>query len=581
MAGNPQIIVQFVADLTKLAAGAKEVDKAGKSASKGLDWKGVAKWAGAAGTLAVAGKFVTGAVKSTTDLAKATLGLQRATGLDTKTASEWVQLLKERGIGTDTFGKSVLGLSKNMEAWRRAGADTPSMLKELGVSFADVQKGDVGAVLREVSDGLSKIQNPAQKAVAAQKLFGKGGNALIPILGKGSDALDESLGKFDKYGATLDGNVTKSVADMTKSQRELDAAQAGLSVTVGTTLIPAMAGLFSALDSILQVAAPLLKNQTAMKVVIAVLAGAYLAYQAAVIISTVATLGLNAAMLPQILLWGGIVLAIVAVIAVAILLAKNWNTVAAVLSAAFGKIKAAALAVWNWIRANWPLLLAILAGPIGIAVLLIQRYWSQITSAARSAIAAIRSAWSGLSSFISGIVHTIGGYLDRLVTALEGPGNAAKDAAAAVKSAIGKIPGYIEAIVGKVRSAASSVASAIKTPINAVLRAWNGITLSIPRIAIPKLKIGPKTFGGGSFGGGSVSFPDVPLLAAGGVVDRATLALIGEGSGREIVAPEDLLRQIVGEGSGASFTLNIYPRTADAQDVAYGFRRLELLRTGR
>src|SRR4029077_1035616 len=235
--------------------------------------------------------------------------------------------------------------------WRAKGAAAPSLLKDLGVSFASVQKGDTGAVLSQVADGLAKIQNPAQRAVAAQKLFGRNGQALLPILAKGSAGLQANLDQFDKYGATLDGDVTKSVAEMTKNQRELDAAQKGLGITVGTTLLPAMVGLFGALDSILQFAQPLLKNSTAMSVVIAVLAIAFVAYQAAVVISTVATLGLNAAMLPQILLWGGIVLAVIAVIAVVVLLAKNWDKVSAVLKAAFAKIQAAAAAVWNWIKA--------------------------------------------------------------------------------------------------------------------------------------------------------------------------------------------------------------------------------------
>jgi len=56
---------------------------------------------------------------------------------------------------------------------------------------------------------------------------------------------------------------------------------------------------------------------------------------------------------------------------------------------------------------------------------------------------------------------------------------------------------------------------------------------------------------------------------------------VGGEKGREIVTPEHLLREIVGERGGDSFTLVMQPRTADAGDVAYAFRRLELLRTGR
>jgi hypothetical protein len=60
------------------------------------------------------------------------------------------------------------------------------------------------------------------------------------------------------------------------------------------------------------------------------------------------------------------------------------------------------------------------------------------------------------------------------------------------------------------------------------------------------------------------------------VLTRPTLFVGGE-AGTEIVSPEDLLRQIMREEGGGRYTLNIYPRTADASDIAYGFRRLELL----
>ena len=36
-----------------------------------------------------------------------------------------------------------------------------------------------------------------------------------------------------------------------------------------------------------------------------------------------------------------------------------------------------------------------------------------------------------------------------------------------------------------------------------------------------------------------------------------------------------------GSGGGGSYTLNLTTLRADANDVAWGFRRLELLRTGR
>jgi hypothetical protein len=105
---------------------------------------------------------------------------------------------------------------------------------------------------------------------------------------------------------------------------------------------------------------------------------------------------------------------------------------------------------------------------------------------------------------------------------------------------------WIAGIVDRVKAVAADVANAIKRPINSVIRAWNGLQIPRLEVKLPKRKIFGKTVGGGSFGFGPVEFPDIPQLAAGGVVSSPTLALIGE-QGSEIVAPERMLRDLIGD----------------------------------
>jgi len=127
------------------------------------------------------------------------------------------------------------------------------------------------------------------------------------------------------------------------------------------------------------------------------------------------------------------------------------------------------------------------------------------------------------------------------------PAQAAQAAAGAIKSAIGGAISFLEGLAGKAAAAASAIADAIKRPINALISGWNSLSFTVPSIHIPSVKILGKEIGGGSIGGFSIGFPNIPMLAQGGVVSRPTLAMVGEGQGREIVAPEDLLRSILGE----------------------------------
>jgi hypothetical protein len=66
----------------------------------------------------------------------------------------------------------------------------------------------------------------------------------------------------------------------------------------------------------------------------------------------------------------------------------------------FDDVKKAAGKVWNWIRGHWPLLLAILTGPFGLATLFIIRNRDKIVAFLRSGFAAIKGFASGAASWI-------------------------------------------------------------------------------------------------------------------------------------------------------------------------------------
>src|SRR6185312_5323625 len=79
----------------------KSVDATGRSASKAsVGWKKaagtMAKWAGGAAALYAAKRGVEASIHTTEDLAKSTLAVQRATGLDAKQASAWAEVMKSR-----------------------------------------------------------------------------------------------------------------------------------------------------------------------------------------------------------------------------------------------------------------------------------------------------------------------------------------------------------------------------------------------------------------------------------------------------------------------------------------------------
>jgi phage-related protein len=85
-----------------------------------------------------------------------------------------------------------------------------------------------------------------------------------------------------------------------------------------------------------------------------------------------------------------------AVIAVAVLIIKYHKQIWAFVQKVWHGVLAVIQDVWTWVKRNWPLLLSILTGPIGAAVIYIIRHWSSLLSG-------IKSAWNAVIGWFAAI----------------------------------------------------------------------------------------------------------------------------------------------------------------------------------
>ena len=107
------------------------------------------------------------------------------------------------------------------------------------------------------------------------------------------------------------------------------------------------------------------------------------------------------------------------------------------------------------------------------------------------------------------------------------------------------------------------IGNIMKAPINFIINIINGFIDGLRSIKIPDWVPG--------VGGKGIDIPRIPLLAKGGIIDRATLAVVGE-SGKEAVMPlenntgwiDQLAGKIAGKG-GAGTTSSDQPIILNVQ----------------
>jgi hypothetical protein len=249
MARGGRVRVYFDGDAKSLerATGKaeKSIGKLGTATNRlGKDLGGARKhllgFAAGFGTLAGAASFIKGSVKVTEELAVGTKKLASLTGLSEKEASRWVSTAKVRNVESKALNIGFITLARNIRSATEGGDQQIKMFRELGVSQAELKKGDITQVLLDTSDAFQKLGGGSERTAIAQKLFGRQAQTLLPLLKEGSGALKEQLLLSDKYGTTLSKNQVQKGLEALKAQRELNLAMTGLKVTVGQALLPGL-----------------------------------------------------------------------------------------------------------------------------------------------------------------------------------------------------------------------------------------------------------------------------------------------------------------------------------------------------
>jgi hypothetical protein len=293
---------------------------------------------------------------------------------------------------------------------------------------------------------------------------------------------------------------------------------------------------------------------------------------------------------------GAVILAVTILIGVFVLLYNKNKTFRDFVIRMWERIKEGAQMVWNWIKENWPILLAILTGPIGLAVLAIVRNWDTIVEFVRGIpgrIAAIASTmWTAVTSFFSSMWQNLQKRWDDVLAYVRAIPGRLRAANTAMWSWIGdrfgamrdnlatRVTAFIEfvrGLPGRVRNAAANMwdglTAAFITTLNGIIMRWNRFSLD--------LRFPDKIFGislGPLAGRGfTLETPNIPYLgglADGGVVrPRAggSLALIAEAGRTERVEPLDaqglsvrdraIIKFLAGkqQGAGTNLTFKVYP----------------------
>ncbi len=153
--------------------------------------------------------------------------LAQRTGISVKAQQEWSVAMALVGLQSGSLTVAMRVLSKNILDSRDASTDSARTFRALGITSTNTEQ-----VIRDLADSFAAMPDGAQKSRLAIQLLGRSGLELIPILNKGSAALDESAKQAREFGLVLNDSQVKSLTAVDDAWDKVGVAMQGFKTQI-------------------------------------------------------------------------------------------------------------------------------------------------------------------------------------------------------------------------------------------------------------------------------------------------------------------------------------------------------------
>ena len=234
---SKDIAVTLTSDTRKFSSGMKSARDDLSLLSTGIKAAGVA----------VAGFLTFQAVKSGLGALTDTIGKlddlaaeSERLGVSTEFLSELHHAAKLSDTDIEALNGGLEKLEKNLGKATDDGKGLTDTLAKFGLDAQQLAAAGPEEAFLRISDAAAGIRDPFQRAAFVTDLFGKSGQSLLGILGKGREGITELRKEARLLGVSLSSDAAEKAGLADDAMKRLDSSWMGLKTTLAIELAPAM-----------------------------------------------------------------------------------------------------------------------------------------------------------------------------------------------------------------------------------------------------------------------------------------------------------------------------------------------------
>lgn len=133
------------------------------------------------------------------------------------------------GVGTEEFEKGVTKLARSQSQALGGNQEALASFQSLGISLQDLQTLSLDQLTMRTADGFRNIAGSAASVNTAMTLMGRGGAALLPLMNRGSQGIQELINRARELGtANLTGEQVNQIREMKGAWKQVGEAIQGI-----------------------------------------------------------------------------------------------------------------------------------------------------------------------------------------------------------------------------------------------------------------------------------------------------------------------------------------------------------------
>lgn len=452
-----EVTIKFKGDKSEIARTIDEVKKETGGIGESMTRAGSTMTKGVTVPILAAGAALIGLGVSAGNTADELLDMRDQTGASLDTLQEMRYVASQAGVDQDFYARSIDEVIKAQDRLQKGTGPAAEALDALGVSVknADGSMRSATEITDDAMQALAAIEDPTLRASLAQDIFKRAHLDLLPVLGQGTEAIEDQRRAAHELGAVQSEESLQSANKFRQGMERLKTGIGGVVGSLGGALAPILTDTI--IPMIEENVVPLVETfagwietlskkfqdlpgpvQKAIMIFggLAAAAGPVLSVGGK-LVSNFGAVAKGFKALSTVLAANPYIAIIAATVAIVTLIITNWDTIKEFLIKVWDTIKEIAGKVWGAVKDAFKAILDTIKG-------IFETIWNGIRDT-------LRTLWNGIKSIAETIWNGIKGFFD---------------------STLGAIKAVFETIWNGIRDTLSTIWGGISSVASTV---WNGI----------------------------------------------------------------------------------------------------------